>query len=352
MTILSDRWRGLRKVPHIPLAELPTAVEHLPSVSTWAGAEIWVKRDDRTAVAYGGNKVRKLEYLLGEAFAERADTLITSGAAGSHHALATAIFGAAQGFAVHAVLMPQRYSAHVEEQLRATLAAGAQLHPVRSGALLLPAVQALAARTKLRGRRPFVIPTGGSSTTGVLGSVEAGLELARQMEAGVLPEPDALVLALGTGGTIAGLAVGLAAAGVTARVIGARVVPRALVSQTRINAMIARAVYRLRMLDDRFPDVSAAARKLVLIDHEEYGGGYGEPTSSGRNAERIAREHAGITLDQTYTAKAFASTLRHARGDYAGGRLLYVHTLSSADMRPSIEGAPTLPTSLVRLFRR
>src|SRR5690606_2505385 len=130
----------------------------------------------------GGNKVRKLEYVLGEAFAKEADTLVTSGAAGSHHALATALFGAEQGFAVHVVLMPQRYSAHVEEQLRAVLAAGAEVHPVRSGALVLPAVQALAARLKLRGREPFVVPPGGSSVAGVIGHVEAGLELARQME--------------------------------------------------------------------------------------------------------------------------------------------------------------------------
>ena len=69
MTILSDRWKGLRKVPHVPLAELPTSAEPLPTLSKWAGAELWIKRDDRTAARYGGNKVRKLEYLLGEALA-------------------------------------------------------------------------------------------------------------------------------------------------------------------------------------------------------------------------------------------------------------------------------------------
>src|SRR5690606_27778358 len=106
---------------HVRLTELPTPVEPLPALSRWAGAELWIKRDDRTAARYGGNKVRKLEYVLGEAFAKEADTLVTSGAAGSHHALATALFGAEQGFAVHVVLMPQRYSAHVEEQLRAVL---------------------------------------------------------------------------------------------------------------------------------------------------------------------------------------------------------------------------------------
>lgn len=351
MTILSDRWKGLRKVPHVPLAELPTSAEPLPTLSKWAGAELWIKRDDRTAARYGGNKVRKLEYLLGEALAHEADTLITAGAAGSHHALATAIFGAEQGFAVHAVLMPQRHSAHVEEQLRAVLAAGAHVHPVRSPALAFPAMTALAARLRLRGLRPFVIPFGGSSVAGAIGHVEAGLELARQMEARVVPEPDAIFVALGSGGTAVGLAVGLAAAGVTARIVGVRVVARALVTRSRLGTMIDRTVQHLRALDERFPDVAAAAREHLVIDHREYGEGYGEPTSSGRNAQRLAREHAGIALEPTYTAKAFASVLRHARDEYPGGRLLYVHTLSSADLRASIEGAPPLPSSLSRLFR-
>ena len=351
MTILSDRWKGLRKVPHVPLAELPTSAEPLPSLSKWAGAELWVKRDDRTAARYGGNKVRKLEYLLGEALAREADTLVTAGAAGSHHALATAIFGAEQGFAVHAVLMPQRHSAHVEEQLRGVLAAGAHVHPVRSAALTVPAMTAIAARLKMRGLRPFVIPFGGSSVAGVLGHVEAGLELARQFEAGVVPEPDAIFVALGSGGTAAGLAVGLAAAGITARVVGVRVVARALVTRGRLGAMIDRAVSHLRGLDERFPDVAAAAREHLVIDHREYGEGYGEPTAGGRNAQRLAREHAGLTLEPTYTAKAFASVLRHARDEYPGGRLLYVHTLSSADLHASTAGAPPLPSSLARLFR-
>jgi 1-aminocyclopropane-1-carboxylate deaminase/D-cysteine desulfhydrase-like pyridoxal-dependent ACC family enzyme len=352
VTILSDRWTGLRKVPHVLLTELPTPVEPAPSLSAWAGAELWIKRDDLSAKRYGGNKVRKLEYLLGEAFAREADTLVTAGAAGSHHSLATAIFGAEQGFTAHVVLFPQRYSPHVEEQLRAMLAAGAQIHPVRSPALVHAGLGAVAASLRIRGRRPFIIPPGGSSITGVLGYVEAGVELARQLEAGVLPEPDAIFLPLGTGGTVAGLAVGLAAAGVTARIVGVRVVTRAIASRAHVNGLIDGVVARLRALDDRFPDVATTARKLVVIDHEEIGRGYGEPTSTGQNAQRLAREHAGILLDSTYTAKAFASMLRHARGDYAGGRLLYIHTLSSADLSASIEGAPPLPVPLTRLFRR
>lgn len=352
MTILSDRWRGLRDLPHVPLAELPTPVERVEGLSERVGAEIWVKRDDRTAARYGGNKVRKLEYVLGEALAHDADTLITSGAAGSHHALATAIYGAELGLKVHAVLLPQRYEAHAEEQLRALLVAGAEVHPVGRAPLVAPRVAALAARERFRGRTPMVIPPGGSSTAGVVGHVEAGLELARQMEAGVLPEPDAVFVALGTGGTAAGLAVGLAAAGITSTVVGVRVVPRALANAAVLRGHVGRAVHHLRALDDRFPDVAAVARSHLEIDHAEVGDGYGIPTSAGRNAERLAREHAGLELDPTYTAKAFAAVLRWGRGVLEGKRILYVHTLSSADLGPAVRSAPPLPASLRKLLAR
>ena len=352
MTILSDRWRGLRDIPHIALTELPTPVERLDALSTRIGAELWVKRDDVTATRYGGNKVRKLEYVLGEAFAGEHDTLITSGAAGSHHALATALYGADQGLQVHAVLMPQHYTAHAEEHLRALLMAGAEVHPAGGGASLYPRMAALAARLRFRGRSPLVVPPGGSSTAGVIGHVEAGLELARQMEAGVLPEPDAVFVALGTGGTAAGLAVGLAAAGVTAKIVGVRVVPRSLANHTVLRAHVNRAVAHLRALDNRFPDVAGLARDRLEIDHAEIGDGYGIPTSTGRHAARLMHEAVGLELEPTYTSKTFAATLRWAQGPFAKKRILYVHTLSGAELGPSVANGPTLPANLRKLLRR
>jgi 1-aminocyclopropane-1-carboxylate deaminase/D-cysteine desulfhydrase-like pyridoxal-dependent ACC family enzyme len=352
VTILSDRWTGLRKVPHVPLADLPTAVEAQPELSRWAGAEIWVKRDDRSAPRYGGNKVRKLEYLLGEAFARGADTLITSGAAGSHHALATSLYGSEQGFEVHVVLTPQRSTPHVEDQLRAQLAAGTHVHPVRSVALVLPRMTALGAQLRMRGKKPYTMPFGGSNVAGVIGYVEAALELARQIEAGVIAEPDAVFVPFGSGGTAAGLALGLAASGITARVVAVRVVPRAIANAATLGSLIKRTVRHLRSLDNRFPDVAQTAQTHLEIDGEEIGDGYGVPTSSGQNATRLAREMAKIELEITYTAKAFASMLRHARGPLAGKRLLFVHTLSSADLAPLIERAPMLPSEWDRLLTR
>src|SRR5688572_14111170 len=109
------------------LAALPTPVAPLSHVAAKVDAEVWVKRDDLTAPRYGGNKVRKLEYILADAQAKRADTLITMGSLGSHHVFATALYGREHGFETHAVLLPEPYRPHVEEHIRADLGVGAKL---------------------------------------------------------------------------------------------------------------------------------------------------------------------------------------------------------------------------------
>lgn len=353
MTILSDRFRGLRKIPHIPLAELPTAVEPLERLSQRAGAEIWIKRDDRTSPRYGGNKVRKLEYVLGEVRKGEADTIVTAGAAGSHHVVACGLFGGEQGLKVHAVMTPQRFTSHVEENLRASLALGVEVHPAPSAPRALATLARVTASLRLRGRRPFVVPPGGSDLAGIVGYVEAGIELARQLEAGVCPEPDAIFVALGSGGTAAGLAVGLAATGVTAKVVGVRVVPALFTRRARVMRMIDRTVAHLRQLDERFPEVASIARGLLEIDAGELGDGYGEPTAGAENASRLMRELGGPALDGTYTAKAFAGLLRHASGERRGQRMLFIHTLSSAPLGPLVgERPPPLPGGLQSLLRR
>lgn len=350
VTILSDRWRGFRHIPYVTLAELPTPIVRVPTLSTRVGADVWIKDDGLTSPRYGGNKVRKLEYVLGDAMAHEADTLITTGAAGSHHAVATAVFAADVRLRVHVVSFSQPWSGHAEQQLRALLHAGAEVHPVRAAALAIPRMHALAARLRMQRRRPYVVPPGGSNVAGVIGYVEAGLELARQIEARAMPEPDAIFVPLGTGGTVAGLAIGLAAAGVTSRVVAVRVVPRAVANGPLINSMIKRTVRHLKGLDERFPDVTRPARDHVEIDGEELGAGYGSETAVGRNAARLAHEHAGLDLDPTYTAKAFSGMLRVASKERAGQTLLFLNTLSRAPAERA--PGPRLPDSLRKLLLR
>lgn len=353
MSVLSQRWSRLRSLPYVSLGTTPTPLDHSRHLTDALGTEIWLKRDDLTGgrdvegrPAYGGNKVRKLERLLADAVDRQADTILTTGAAGSHHVLATATYARRLGLRTHAVMVPQKKTPHVESTLRASVDAGVEIHVVPAFVAVAPAMAALTLRLRARGARPYVIGPGGSEPPGVVGYVEAGLELATQLLETRASEPDAVYVPMGSGGTLAGLALGLAAAGVMAKVVGVRVLPQGVVRRAWIASLVRGATERLRAFDDRFPDVTATALENVEIDDHEAGRGYGIPTPSGREAGRLAHDVGGLELDATYTEKAFASLVRAARGPRRGQRLLFVHTLSH--VHP--DAGPPLPARLGRLL--
>lgn len=343
MEQVRTRWPGLSAIPRARIATLPTPVTRLERISARTGAEVWAKRDDRTAPAYGGNKVRKLEHLLGDARLRKADVLITIGALGSHHVLATSLYGAREGFRVRAVMLPQPWNEHVEADLRVDLACGTVLTPARGFAHGAAKMLAIAATERARGRKPYLIPPGGSSPVGAVAYVEAGIELAEQIDRGELPEPDAIYVALGSAGTIAGLSIGLAAAGITARVVGVRVTDRLVFNRALLSALVQKTLARVRSFEPRFPSVAALALEHIAIDDSQFGEGYGHPTTESAEAERVAREEASLELDPTYTAKTFAALLRDAAHARRGERLLFWNTLSSAEMAPLLAGAPPAP---------
>jgi 1-aminocyclopropane-1-carboxylate deaminase/D-cysteine desulfhydrase-like pyridoxal-dependent ACC family enzyme len=294
-----------------------------------------------TSPLYGGNKVRKLEYLFADARVRGASRVVTLGAAGSHHVLATTVFGARLGFTVEAFLVPQPRTAHALDVLRADLACGARVRPVGSWA-------AAALRCVLvLGRDAYVIPVGGSNSLGALGYVDAAAELATQVRAGTAPEPDLLVVALGSGATAAGLAVGLEQQGLKTRVVGVAVsAPPALVG--RVAFRLARAC--AQRVGVRWTAQRARAR--LCIEAGYIGGGYGVATDAGDRATSVAAK-VGLILDPTYTAKAFAAA--HERLErHAPGTVLYWHTLSSAPLAPLLAGGPepdAMPPRLRALLR-
>jgi cysteine synthase len=238
--------------------------------------------------------------------------------------------------------------------LRAMLGLGAEITPVSYFSAVPAATAALITKLRLSGKKPYVIPPGGSNGIGALGYVEAGLEIAQQMLERRLPEPDAIVVPLGSGGTVAGLAVGLAAAGFLVPIHAMRVTPRGFVGRALVLAQIRSAIERLRLSDDRFPRILGVSTDLYQIDDHELGEGYGLPTPQARAAMRLAEVH-GLDLDPTYTGKTLAGALRLLReGTTASGkkiqRVLYVHTLSSAPLRPLAEKSPSIPHRLDRLL--
>lgn len=314
----------------IPLGKYPTPVQRVDALSSGGAwpSELWIKRDDLTHPVYGGNKVRKLEWLLAEAKDRGAKRIVTVGAAGSHHVLATTYFGRKVGLKVEAVLVPQPRTEHVVEVLRADLALGLAPFPVGSwGAAPLALARRVASGARL-------ITVGGSSVIGTMGYVQAARELAAQVRRGELPEPDVCVVALGSGGTAGGLAAGFEAEGLKTKVVGVCVSTPPWV--LRLSSLwLARASARRAGLRATL----GAMRARMSMDVRFLGEGYGYPTAAGEEATAVARTHAGITLDPTYTAKTFAAALWYLRARRAE-RVLYWHTLSSAPMAPLLEGAP------------
>ncbi len=312
------------------------------------GDDLWIKRDDLTASLYGGNKVRKLERLLIEAAKRGATELLTVGAIGSHHVLATTLFGRRAGFRVTAVLLPQPRSEHVVENLRAGIGAGLRAVAAQSYAEALVRMAMLRRRG---GRRVFVIPPGGSNIVGTLGFVDAGDELAQQIAVGELPEPSLVLVALGSGGTAAGLSVAFARAGLRTRVVGVAVAK----PQWLLGLAARRLAYAVGVrLGGRA--LGNAAQRHFSMEGSAVGAGYGAATAAG-DAACIAARSIPITLDDTYTAKVFARAMDMAtpsahRAESRGGPILFWHTLSAA--KPSLQDAPSeqqLALPLQRLLR-
>ena len=327
---LCDRFPGTKNLAHVRLGCLPTPVESVPELARPLGIpSFFVKRDDISGRAYGGNKVRKLEFLLGQALAENRRAVITFGAVGSNHVRATAVYGAQAGLHVHAVLAPQPRTPYLDANLLADRAAGATLHFVDSYSQALARGAELRDQITLRdGVEPFVIPFGGTNPRGIIGFINAAIELAGQIAAGVLPEPDLIYVAYGSAGTASGLAIGLAALGLRTSVIGVRVVPAESTNSVRTRRVMEEAVALLRELDASFPAVRQEGVALEVRDGF-LGEEYAATTAESLEAVALARVH-NIHLETTYTGKALAALVADARaGTLAGKTVLFWNTYSS-----------------------
>ncbi len=326
-------------IPWMPLGHFPTPLEPLALA---AESRSSVKRDDLTGEPYGGNKVRKLEFLVADALRAGSRRLITAGALGSHHALATAVYGRAAGLPVTLILFPQPMTAHVVRVLLSDVAQGAELRFVPRMELVPAAL--MAQRWARRDEGAYVIPPGGSDALGTLGYVNGVLELAEQLAAGAALAPAEIHVAAGTLGTTAGIAIGLALAGVEAGLVATRITSRVVTNERALARLVRGA------LDLLGPGAGLDAGQVVRrveIRHGQIGGGYGRETAAGREATELFQA-LGLRLDPTYTAKAAAEALAAAR---AGRSVLFWHTLSARE--PELgEPEAALAARLPERFRR
>ncbi len=243
--------------------------------------------------------------------------MLTVGATGTNWGLAAALYGRELGIDTVLALIDQPEDGHVREQMRRLRSSGATIHLTRTKPLTIAAAPWLFLRHSHGLRLPYYLPAGGSAPIGVLGYVEAGLELGEQVRAGELPEPRNIVTAVGSGGTAAGLALGCALAGLRSRVLGVVVndtLPLAASDLTRLADRTA-TVLRKRGAAFDLPPLRLASTRAYL------GNGYGHPTSEAAAASDIAAA-TGLRLDPVYTAKAFAAALTAD----PGGPVLFLNT--------------------------
>jgi len=303
----------------ISLGHLPTPVHALPRLTdTLGGPQLFVKRDDQTGLATGGNKTRKLEFLVADALEQRADTLITAGAPQSNHARQTAAAAARMGMRSVLVLRGQP-PAESQGNLLLDELLGAQIRWAEKSAV--PAtMEAVAAELRAQGRTPYVIPYGGSNPIGATGYVAAMEELveqARQMNVHL----DRIVFASSSGGTQAGLVAGAKATGYAAQVLGISVDVQREELQAMVAALATETAAHLK-LDLRF------APGEISVNADYIGAGYGVLGTLERKAIRLAAEVEGLLLDPVYTGRAFAGMVDLIRrGEIRRGEtVLFWHT--------------------------
>jgi D-cysteine desulfhydrase len=338
-------------LPRLSFVAAPTPVTPL-ALEGISRDDLFVKHDEHSCPLYGGNKPRKLEFLIGDAVARRSRRLVTSGGLGTHHGLATAILGHSAGMATTLLLVDQPVTKEVRRSLLLCASWGAELVHSRNVTRAAAGHLGILAASAMRGERPYLIWPGGNSARGNLGFVSAGLELGEQVRAGLLPEPRELWVAVGTGGTLVGLAVGLALAGLATRLRGVRVSDILPPSPRQLAAGARRLLSWLRRLDPAIPEPLLPAESFSL-HLGQLGDGYGAASASGAAALRAAAEQ-GLRLDPTYTAKCLAALLEEeSKGALARGPVLFWNTFSDVDVSRAtpFQATPAdLPPSLQRLF--
>ncbi len=310
----------LNRLHPLSLPHLPTPLEPLPQLTArLGGPEIWVKRDDQTGLATGGNKTRKLAFLMAEALAQETDVVLTAGAPQSNHARQTAAAAARLGLACVLVLGGREPSPPPQGNLLLDRLLGAEVRWAGDR----PLAEALAAEAEAErraGRRPYVIPFGGSNARGAAGYVAAMAELWRQAQAlGVAF--DGMVLASSSGGTQAGLLVGARALGYEGRILGISIMEREESFRLRIAKLASETAALLGLEITISPDE-------VLLRDDYLGAGYAVVGDLEREAIRLAAQTEGLLVDPVYTGRALGGLVDLIRrGEFrAGQRILFWHT--------------------------
>ena len=319
----------LARFPRVRFAHLPTPLEPMPNLTRLLGGpELYVKRDDCTGLASGGNKTRKLEFLIGDALAQGADTVITHGAVQSNHVRQTAAAACKYGLRC-AALLERRVPGHGPEyettgNVLLDRLFGAEVRFVAADTDMDAACAELAEEIRARGAKPYAIPGGGSNAVGALGYVNAALELLQQANDLGL-RIDCVVHGTGSTGTQGGLVCGLEGANAGIDVLG--------ICVRRPAPAQEEAVYRTASATAEHLGIRGGLERVRVKANGDYvGRGYGMPTAGTLEAIRLAALHEGLLLDPVYTGKAMAGLIDLCRkGFFAKDQnVVFLHTGGAA----------------------
>ncbi len=340
---------NLSKIPRTTLAHLPTPLEFMGNLSrTLSGPRLFVKRDDCTGLALGGNKTRKLEFSMGAALHAGADLIITSGGTQSNHVRQTAAAAARLQIECHCVIANPLKDSKPDYLTNGNVLLddilGAKIHIASdTDAATTKQVNALVERAREAGRNPWVIPVGASDAIGSVGYVACAQEMLAQFEAAGM-RPSHIVLGTGSAGTHAGLLTGLRLFGSDIRVVGIAVSETSEIKQRKVGVLVDALLAHLGA-----NPVTGTGFGIQVRD-EYVGGGYAIPSAATLAAVRLAAEQEALILDPVYTGKAMAGMIDLIAGKKLGEArdVVFLHTGGSPAMFAYTESfsktAAVLPT--------
>jgi D-cysteine desulfhydrase len=337
-----------RAVPWVPLVHAPTPVEPCDAIADWLGRTgVFMKRDDVVSPLYGGNKVRRYEFLLADARDKAARRIVTVGGIGSTQVMATALFGQSLGFEVRAVLFEQPVTEFARETVLGFVDSGIEL--VNGGGYPMTAWRTF--RALGRGDRNYFISPGAASALANLGYVDAMFELASQVERGEAPRPDVMVLPTGSAGTLAALALGCAHLGWNTEIVGVRITTALVCNRLTVGFLID---HTHRFLAARARGYKSARRPIrYSLYARALGRGYGYPTPAAVEGAAMVRLLTGGQGEVTYSGKALAALrIIASLPAYRDKTILLWNTLSTPRPKPSLDARARVPASLQWVFNR
>lgn len=348
MNTLAARYpKLLLNLPFLTLTDLPTPLDRAEELGGTLGLEtLWIKRDDLSASLYGGNKVRKLEYLFADAQTRGCDAVVTFGAVGSNHVLATAIYARQLGLTCYAILTPQPATPYVGDTLRYHAAIGTRLLPATGYRGSRERLDAVRREHPTGPDKVYEITWGGSSWRGTVAFVNAAFELADQLKHA--EAPDRIYVACGTMGTAVGLAIGLRLARLPTGVVAVKVVPDPVTTKDNLCSLFDRTTRELHAIDDEIERLDDPLANLTLRT-EFLGDGYAEATPECLEAIDLMAGTEGHVLETTYTGKGLAALVADARaGRLEGKQVAFWNTYNSRPHAavPSDDQLGTLPAEL------